>query len=122
MSQAQVALTAVAVHVGIPGYEELGEAMSLTMFPTVNWWAVEAYDQRSGLYGLLIYDETGTVQIFLSNCQELDALCALIEFCVDVLSYWTACPAMDALVEEWRSIWWAVQNMMARQQLREIHG
>jgi hypothetical protein len=107
-------LTPVAA--GIPGYEELGEARALSMLLTVSWWIVEAYEQRTGKYGLLIYETDGTPVAFLTNVVELDALCAVIVWSIDICSYWSACAS---IVEEWRAIHQIAQTLMTQQCLRE---
>jgi hypothetical protein len=100
----------------IAGYEELGTVQPLSMLLSVNWWVVQAYHQRDGRYGLLIHESNGTPIRFLATQAEIDELCALIEFCMDRLAYWPAC---EAMVREWREIWWMAQTAIVQQWLRE---
>ena len=101
------------------GYEALGERWHLSMLPTVSWQIVEAYDQR-GSYGVLIHNERGEVVAFLSSLIELDALCAMIEWCMDVLSYWPL--ISQDMIEQWRSIWWMIQTVMNQQNIRQTQA
>ena len=116
LNRQQPVMTLTQVATGITGYEELGETHALSMLLTVSWWIVEAYDYRHGSYGLLIHDIHGNAIAFFSSLAELDALSALTEFCLDIISYWPHC---CELIEQCRAIWWMAQTMNAQQIMRE---
>jgi hypothetical protein len=116
-----MALMLTTVVVGIPeGYEEIGEAMPLPVLlyaPPI--WVIEAYDQKHGVYGVLLHDVYGQTIAFLSSQTELDALCAMIERIIDLYAYFPSFLVSFDVVEQWRSIWWMAQTVMAQQMMRK---
>lgn len=109
------------------GYELLGAIVPLSMILTrPSWLVVPAFEQRLGRYGLLIFTtETGkdtceNVIAFLSSPHDIDALCALVEFCLLPLSYWDD-DISTVLCNNCRTVWWMAQTALAQQALRIAH-
>lgn len=109
-------------HTGIvpKGYEVLGSQRRLSMLQSpCCWWIVSAYHQRCGVFGLLVYDERQTRIVFLSTPKEIDAFCALLEWCI---CFALLLASDDQALLEWRTIWWMAQTTLAQQRLRKEVG
>lgn len=97
------------------GFEALGEIHPLTMMLTQPLcWMAPAYDQRYGAYGLILFSDD-QAPVFLATIEEIDAIVAMVEWSMDLFSYW---PGTEALIEQWRSIWWVAQAALTQQWLR----